>query len=83
MFGVSRKMFSSSNPFCLGSQKNRQKSQSVEIRPQVCGLPDFAKAPVVKDIPIWNFHGETDKIEPVVTSRRMIEDIFKADKFFR
>ncbi len=44
----------------------------------VCGLPDFATAPVVKDIPIWNFHGETDNIEPVTTSRRMIGEIAKA-----
>jgi predicted peptidase len=44
----------------------------------VCGLPDFSTAPAVKDIPIWNFHGETDNIEPVTTSRRMIGEIAKA-----
>ena len=44
----------------------------------VCGLPDFATASAVKEIPIWNFHGETDNIEPVTTSRRMIEEIIKA-----
>ncbi len=44
----------------------------------VCGLPDFDTAPTVKDIPIWNFHGDTDKIEPPNTSRRMIEEIVKA-----
>jgi predicted peptidase len=44
----------------------------------VCGLPDFETASIVKDVPIWNFHGETDNIEPVATSRRMIEAIVQA-----
>jgi predicted peptidase len=44
----------------------------------VCGLPDFGTASIVKDVPIWNFHGETDNIEPVATSRRMIEAIVQA-----
>ncbi|MGD9345816.1 MAG: prolyl oligopeptidase family serine peptidase [Candidatus Aminicenantes bacterium] len=44
----------------------------------VCGLPDFETASAVKDIPIWNFHGERDDIEPVATSRRMIRAIEKA-----
>lgn len=44
----------------------------------VCGLPDFTTAAIVKDVPIWNFHGESDKIEPVDTSRRMIEEIVRA-----
>lgn len=44
----------------------------------VCGLPDFGAASTVKDIPIWNFHGEVDDIEPVATSRRMIEAIIQA-----
>ena len=39
----------------------------------VCGRPDPSTAPLVKDVPIWNFHGENDPIEPVETSRRMIE----------
>jgi predicted peptidase len=44
----------------------------------VCGLPDFEYASKIKDVPIWNFHGETDNIEPVATSRRMIEAIVQA-----
>jgi predicted peptidase len=44
----------------------------------VCGLPDFEAASSVKDVPIWNFHGETDNIEPVATSRRMIAAIVRA-----
>jgi predicted peptidase len=44
----------------------------------VCGLPDFSTASIVKDVPIWNFHGEKDTIEPVTTSRRMIDAIVKA-----
>lgn len=41
----------------------------------VCGRPDPSTAPLVKDVPIWNFHGEKDPIEPVETSRRMIEAV--------
>ncbi len=44
----------------------------------VCGLPDFSTAPIVKDVPIWNFHGDADDVEPVATSRRMIDAIVKA-----
>lgn len=49
------------------------------LRPQlfaaavpVCGHPDPATAAAVKNIPIWNFHGTDDRIEPVETSRKMI-----------
>jgi len=45
----------------------------------VCGLPDRSTAASLKDIPIWNFHGEVDDIEPVETSRLMIEAIRKAE----
>ncbi len=38
----------------------------------ICGRPDPATAPLVKDVPIWNFHGEKDPIETVGTSRTMI-----------
>jgi len=44
----------------------------------VCGHPDFATAGLVKDVPIWNFHGETDEVEPVDTSRRMIAALTRA-----
>jgi predicted peptidase len=44
----------------------------------VCGHPDPATAPAVKDVPIWNFHGAADEVEPVATSRVMIEALRKA-----
>ncbi|MEW6364149.1 MAG: alpha/beta hydrolase-fold protein [Acidobacteriota bacterium] len=44
----------------------------------VCGHPVPATAPAVKDVPTWNFHGEGDEIEPVATSRLMIEALRKA-----
>lgn len=44
----------------------------------VCGLPDFATAAAIKDVPLWNFHGNADEIEPVATSRRMIQAILDA-----
>lgn len=39
----------------------------------VCGHPLPATATAVKDVPIWNFYGVEDEIEPVATSRVMIE----------
>ncbi len=44
----------------------------------VCGHPLLATAGTVKDVPLWNFHGADDTIEPVQTSRAMIEAIRKA-----
>jgi predicted peptidase len=44
----------------------------------VCGHPLPATAAAVKDVPVWNFHGETDEVEPVESSRAMIAAIRKA-----
>ncbi len=44
----------------------------------VCGHPLPATAAAVKDVPIWNFHGAVDDVEPVETSRVMIDAIRKA-----
>jgi predicted peptidase len=44
----------------------------------VCGHPLPATAATVKDVPIWNFHGTADEVEPVATSRVMIEAIRRA-----
>jgi predicted peptidase len=44
----------------------------------VCGHPLPATAAAVKDVPIWNFHGEADEVEPVATSRVMIDAIRRA-----
>ena len=44
----------------------------------VCGHPAPSTASAVKDVPIWNFHGAADDIEPVATSRVMIEALRKA-----
>jgi predicted peptidase len=44
----------------------------------VCGHPLTATAAWVKDVPIWNFHGAADDVEPVETSRLMIDAIRKA-----
>jgi predicted peptidase len=44
----------------------------------VCGHPDPSTAPAVKGVPIWNFHGAADEVEPVETSRVMIEALRKA-----
>jgi predicted peptidase len=43
----------------------------------VCGHPLPATAQAVKDVPVWNFHGVADEIEPVTTSRVMIEALRK------
>jgi len=44
----------------------------------VCGHPDPATAVTVARVPIWNFHGEADDVEPVATSRQMIEALRRA-----
>lgn len=44
----------------------------------VCGLPDFADARAMTSIPIWNFNGDLDPIEPVERQRRWIGEIVKA-----
>jgi predicted peptidase len=44
----------------------------------VCGHPDPAMATTLKDVPVWNFHGEADDVEPVQTSRVMIEALRRA-----
>jgi predicted peptidase len=44
----------------------------------VCGHPLPVTALVVKAVPIWNFHGADDAIEPVTASRVMIDALRKA-----
>jgi predicted peptidase len=44
----------------------------------VCGGGDTAKAVIIKDIPIWAFHGEVDKGVMVSRSRNMINAIKRA-----
>ena len=44
----------------------------------VCGHPLPATASAVKDVPTWNFHGAADAVEPVATSRAMIDALRKA-----
>ena len=44
----------------------------------VCGGGDTAKAPIIKDIPVWAFHGGKDKLVMTSCSREMIAAIKKA-----
>lgn len=44
----------------------------------VSGHPLPATAEWVKDVPVWNFHGTADAVEPVATSRVMIEALRRA-----
>lgn len=44
----------------------------------VCGRADLDTLPKLKDVPVWNFHGAVDDIEPVETSRRIIEALREA-----
>jgi predicted peptidase len=41
----------------------------------VCGRAHPATLAKLKDVPIWNFHGEKDEIEPVETSRSIIAEL--------
>jgi predicted peptidase len=49
-----------------------QRPQFFAAAVPVCGHPLTATARRVKDVPIWNFHGVADTVEPVATSRAMI-----------
>lgn len=44
----------------------------------VCGRADLATLPRLKDVPVWNFHGAKDEVEPVETSRRIIAALRQA-----
>lgn len=43
----------------------------------LCGGGDIACAPLLKDLPIWVFHGDTDGSVPVSRSRDMVEALKK------
>ncbi len=44
----------------------------------VCGGGDETKAAIIKDIPIWAFHGALDPVVKVICSRNMIAAVKKA-----
>jgi predicted peptidase len=44
----------------------------------LCGGGDPAQAAVIRDVPIWAFHGDRDPAVPVRASRKMIEALRKA-----
>jgi poly(3-hydroxybutyrate) depolymerase len=44
----------------------------------VCGGADEATAPIIKDIPIWCFHGGADPVVPTDRSRNMIKALKEA-----
>jgi predicted peptidase len=44
----------------------------------ICGRGHPETAAAFRDVPIWNFHGVKDEVEPVASSRAMIEALRKA-----
>lgn len=44
----------------------------------ICGGGDPNNAPILKNIPIWAFHGEKDDVVPVAKTREMEEAILKS-----
>ena len=44
----------------------------------VCGHPLPATAAALKAVPVWNFHGDADRVEPVDASRVMIDALWRA-----
>ena len=44
----------------------------------ICGGGDERQASKLKDIPIWVFHGDADRVVPATRSRTMVEAIQKA-----
>lgn len=41
----------------------------------VCGVSDASKAALIKDLPIWAFHGDKDDVVPVKGTREMVESL--------
>ena len=44
----------------------------------LCGGGDPSSAPVIRDVPVWAFHGDQDPTVPVRSSRKMIQDLRQA-----
>lgn len=44
----------------------------------VCGGADEAKAPLIKDLPLWVFHGEKDTVVKTLRSRNMVAALQQA-----
>ncbi len=44
----------------------------------VCGGGDLSKAGIIKDIPLWVFHGSDDKVVPAELSRAMVAALKEA-----
>ena len=44
----------------------------------VCGRGHPETARLIGHVPIWNFHGALDEVEPVASSRTMIDALRKA-----
>jgi predicted peptidase len=55
----------------------RQPDRFAAIVP-ICGGGDPAKAPLLKDIPTWVFHGARDRLVPPKRSEEMVEAMKKA-----
>jgi Predicted peptidase len=45
----------------------------------ICGAGDSGKAEVIKDIPIWAFHGDIDPVVPVSGVKKIMEACMKID----
>ena len=43
----------------------------------ICGGADLKTAPLLKNIPIWVFHGAVDKLVSVERSRKMVQELKK------
>jgi poly(3-hydroxybutyrate) depolymerase len=44
----------------------------------VCGGGDPSKAQLIKDLPLWTFHGDADNVVPVSASRDMVTALMNA-----
>lgn len=44
----------------------------------ICGGADPSKAELIKDTPIWTFHGDKDDIVPIEGTRKMVEALKQA-----
>ena len=78
VFTVVPTCMSSTMSSMSGSIFTRTSRRKTPASIAACGLPDFADAVAAARIPVWNFNGALDPIEPAERQRRWIAEIVKA-----
>jgi pimeloyl-ACP methyl ester carboxylesterase len=53
--------------------RSRPQRSHLQATTSICGGADPSKAALLKDLPIWTFHGSADDVIPVTASRMMVD----------